>query len=60
MRSMQHFDNLFFQLRNNLGLSGAVIPRDINFHCFKASMEYLESRCGKLSEYAYQYIRLLA
>jgi legumain len=49
MRSMQLFDNLFFLLKDRLALSGMVDPTAINFDCLKSSVEYIETRCGKLS-----------
>lgn len=59
MRSMQHNDNLFYSVRHELGLDGTYDVADIRFDCLKNSMEYFEQRCGKMSEYAYQYVKLL-
>jgi len=60
MRSMQLNDNIFYSIKQELGLTGEYNAEEINFDCLKASMDYFEVRCGKMSEYAYQYVRLLA
>jgi hypothetical protein len=57
---MQRFDNLFYLISQDLGLSGSLDPSRINFDCLKGSVAYVEQKCGKLSEYSYQYIRMLA
>lgn len=57
---MQKFDELFFKLKDRLHLEGKYDAAKIDFDCHKASIEFLESKCGKLSEYSYQYIKLLA
>lgn len=60
MNSMQSNDNIFYAIKTQLNLTGQYSPQDINFHCLKESIDYFESRCGKMSEYAYQYVRFFA
>jgi len=60
MRSMQLNDNIFYSVKQELGLIGEYNAQEINFDCLKGSIDYFEARCGKLSEYAYQYVKLLA
>jgi hypothetical protein len=60
MRSMQHNDNIFYSIKNELNLTGDYKPEAIDFDCLKTSMEFFEARCGKMSEYAYQYVKYFA
>ena len=58
MRSMQLNDNIFYSVKHEIGLDGTYDVANINFDCLKDSMNYFEARCGKMSEYAYQYVKL--
>lgn len=60
MRSMQHNDNIFYSLQSELHLTGEYQPESINFDCLKSSIDFFEARCGKMSEYAYQYVKYFA
>lgn len=60
MRLMHKFDNLFFSLQQDLSLHGNYNPYIINFDCLKTSINKIEQKCGRLSEYSYQYIKYLA
>jgi len=60
MRSVQHNDNIFYSLKTELNLTGEYKAESIDFDCLKSSMEFFEARCGKMSEYAYQYVKYFA
>lgn len=60
MRSIQFNDNIFYAVKREIGLDGTYDVATIDFDCLKESIDYFEARCGKMSEYAYQYVKLLA
>lgn len=49
MNSIQLNDNIFYSVRTELGLTGEYKPEAINFDCLRQSIEFFESRCGKMS-----------
>jgi len=59
-RSMAMFDGLFGDIQKKLGLSGRYESTRIDFDCLKSSIDLVEAGCGRLSDYALQYVKFLA
>ena len=45
---------------HNLRLDGKYNPEIINFECLQPSMEIIEEKCGRLSDYGLTYVKYIA
>jgi len=59
-RSMAKFDTLFADIQKQLGLTGRYDPASIDFSCLSGAINVIEVGCGRLSDYALQYVKFLA
>jgi len=59
-RSMAKFDTLFADIQKQLKLTGIYESTRIDFDCLSRSIGVVEAGCGRLSDYALQYVKFLA
>lgn len=60
MKHVENSDNLFSEIQTNLSLVGNYDPKAIDYDCLKETVKLYESKCGKLSDYTFQYVRIFA
>jgi len=59
-KSMTKFEILFTDIQRQLKLTGDYEPTRIDFDCLSSSIRVVEAGCGRLSDYALQYVKFLA
>ena len=60
MRSMQRQDKIYSKLIERYELDGDYDPKNIQFECLRNSIENLEGRCGRTTDYGLMYFKYIA
>lgn len=60
MKSMQRFDEIFFHFQEIFDLSGQYDAYNLNYECNREALEVFENKCGRLSDYALEYVKFIA
>jgi hypothetical protein len=54
---MSQMDNVFDKIKTELNLTGQYDVENINFDCYRESMNFFEQNCAQLQDYPLQYMK---